>query len=160
MNNLYTGTSAYKLEQYETYSKSAGNQSQQRKAASEKNQVALYRAVVAVVLAVFIAASALIYINVMILRATSEIEELENNLAIVIDQNKQKEMEINKNLDLNVIEKRAIEKLGMQKPDNSQIVYIDVKKGMRSEAVTAKKEPSAVLASFKKLIGGIGKYFS
>ena len=42
--------------------------------------------------------------------------------------NKQKEIKINQSLDMKNIEKRAIEELGMQKPDNSQIVYVDVRK--------------------------------
>ena len=129
MDRYYYGTSAYKLEEYESRTRSNNHEKQkQRRKEAKKQQMALYRLMLVSVVFVFIAASALVYVNVMALRAASDIEDLEKELAMVVDNNKQKEIKINQSLDMKNIEKRAIEELGMQKPDNSQIVYVDVRK--------------------------------
>lgn len=128
MDRYYYGTSAYKLEEYESRTRQNNEKQKQRRKAVRKQQMALYRLMLVGVVFVFIAASALVYVNVMALRAASDIENLEKQLAMVVDNNKQKEIKINQSLDMKNIEKRAIEELGMQKPDNTQIVYVDVRK--------------------------------
>ena len=128
MDRYYYGTSAYKLDEYESSSRRNNEKQKQRRKAVRKQQMALYRLMLVGVVFVFIAASALVYVNVMALRAASDIENLEKDLAMVVDNNKQKEIKINQSLDMKNIEKRAIEELGMQKPDNTQIVYVDVRK--------------------------------
>ncbi len=160
MDRLYTGTSAYKLETYENYTKKSEEKSAERKNNARLEHAAFCRLVVMLVIGVFVAASAIIYVNVMMLRAATEIDNLETKLALEVDKNNQKEMEINKNLDLNVIEKRAIEELGMQKPDNSQIVYINVKKGTHSQTVNPKGEKKNVFSLLKSAVGSLQEYFS
>ena len=128
MNRYYMGTSAYKLEDYEEYARKSQEKQQERKKIVKAEYAAMCRLLVIGIIFVFAAASALVYVNVMAMRASTDIDKLEKKLAMVIDENKQKEIEINQKLDMKVIEKKAIEKLGMQKPDNSQIVYVDVKK--------------------------------
>ena len=128
MDRYYYGTSAYKLEEYESRTRQNNEKQKQRRKVAKKQQMALYRLMLVGVVFVFIAASALVYVNVMALRAASDIENLEKQLAMVVDNNKQKEIKINQSLDMKNIEKRAIEELGMQKPDNTQIVYVDVRK--------------------------------
>ena len=165
MNDFYVGTSAYKLDKYEEYTKNTTRASEDKKAERKKSNSAYHASVcrylIVMVVIVFVAASALVYVNVMALRASTEIESLEKKLALAVDKNKQKEMEINKNLDMKVIEKRAIEELGMQKPDSSQIVYINVKKGTYSEAINP-DAPSAesTLSGVKKVLLSIKEYFS
>ena len=165
MNDFYTGTSAYKLDRYEQYTQKVSNSSETKKASSRKLSRAQHavfcRVVIIAVITVFLASSALVYVNVMALRAATEIENLEKQLALAVDKNKQKEIEINKNLDMKVIEKKAIEKLGMQKPDNSQIVYINVKKGTHSEAINPNAASSKkTFSSVKKVLLSIKEYFS
>ena len=160
MNTYYTGTSAYKLEQYEEYTQKRTATVQKRKAASRAQQAAMCKFILGVVVAFFVASSALVYVNVMALRATTKIEELEKKLALEVDKNKQKELEINRNLDMKVIEEKAVTKLGMQKLDNSQIVYINVKKGDYSEAVNANNSSKRAFGGVKKLLMGIKEYFS
>ncbi|MBQ8588027.1 MAG: hypothetical protein IJ454_01410 [Clostridia bacterium] len=159
MNEYYRGTSAYKLEEYESYTQKHQKKQEERKALTKAEQRAFCRLMVMAVMIVFLACSALIYVNVMVLRASTKIDNLEKELALAVDQNKQKEIEINKNLDMKVIEKKAVEKLGMQKPDNSQIVYINVKKSEYSEAVNAAKKSEPVLGGVKNAFLGIVEYF-
>ena len=52
------------------------------------------------------------------------------------------------------IEKRAIEELGMQKPDNSQIVYVDVRK---ENFVKVAGENKVAAASSSQIIKGFFK---
>ena len=165
MNDFYVGTSAYKLDRYEEYTRKTARANEEKKAetkkASSMQRASVCRLLIVMVITVFVAASALVYVNVMALRASTEIDNLEKKLALAVDKNKQKEMEINKNLDMKVIEKKAIEKLGMQKPDNSQIVYINVKKGTHSEAINPNGGSSeSAFSGVKKVLLSIKEYFS
>lgn len=165
MNDFYVGTSAYKLDRYEEYTKKTANEANEKKASSRRvshaRNAAFCRTLIIAVVAVFVASSALVYVNVMALRASTEIDNLEKKLALAVDKNKQKEIEINKNLDMKVIEKKAIEKLGMQKPDSSQIVYINVKKGTHSEAINPNAGSSKnAFSGVKKVLLSIKEYFS
>lgn len=159
-NNYYYGTSAYKLEQYEQKTSTQERKSKGQASLTHSERATLCKIAVIAVLIISVVASAFIYINVMALRASTKIESLEKELALAIDQNKQKEIEINRNLDLNVIEKKAIEKLGMQKPDNNQIIYIDVKKGSYSQAVNPKGDTSSFMMGIKEFLISIKEYFS
>lgn len=154
MDRYYYGTSAYKLEEYENRSRNNNEKQKQRRKAAKRQQMALYRLMLVSVVFVFIAASALVYVNVMALRAASDIEDLEKELAMVVDNNKQKEIKINQSLDMKNIEKRAIEELGMQKPDNSQIVYVDVRK---ENFVKVAGENKVAAASYSQGIKGFFK---
>lgn len=161
MNKYYYGTSAYKLEEYENSIRKNAEKQLKRRKAQKKEQAALYRFLLFGVVFVFVAASALVYINVMAMRASTDIDKLEKKLAMVVDENKQKEIRINQSLDMKVIEKRAIEELGMQKPDNSQIVYVDVRKENHVEAVGDNKPKSGRNEnSVKRFFKGIWEYFN
>lgn len=160
MNEFYMGTSAYKLDRYEDYTRRTTQEANKRRAAARMEQLAVCRLLIIAVITVFVAASALVYVNVMALRASTKIDNLEKQLALAVDKNKQKEIEINKNLDMKVIEKKAIEKLGMQKPDNSQIVYINVKKGTHSETINPKGQSKDAFSGVKEILLSIKEYFS
>ena len=160
MDRLYTGTSAYKLETYENYTKKSEEKSAERKNNARREHAAFCRLAVLLVIGVFVAASAIIYVNVMMLRATSEIDKLETKLALAVDKNNQKEMEINKNLDLKVIEKKAIEELGMQKPDNSQIVYVGVKQTSYSEVADEPSVGAETVSAVKNVVDSFVEYFT
>ena len=160
VNEFYRGTSAYKLEQYESYSRRNRENTEERARQRKQEQLLLCKYMILAVTVLFIACSSLVYVNVMAMRAATEIETLKKDLALVIDQNKQKEIKINQNLDMKVIEKKAIEKLGMQKPDNSQIVYINVRKGSHSEAINPGKKVKSGESKIKEFLNGIVDYFS
>ncbi len=160
VNEFYIGTSAYKLEQYENYTRRNRENEENRKKQTKMEQMVICKYMVIGVMLMFIACSALVYVNVMTLRASTKIQNLERELALVIDNNKQKEIDINKNLDLKVIEKKAVEKLGMQKPDNSQIVYINVKKGSHSEAIGKNKVSGDAMKGIKETFRAVAEYFN
>ncbi len=160
MNELYRGTSAYKLEEYETHAQKSREKHIERKNTIKLEKRALCRLLVISIVMIFIAASALVYVNVMTLRAATEVDALEKQLAIATEKNKQKEIEISKKLDMKIVEKKAVEKLGMQKPDNSQIIYIDVKKDTYSEAIKSKSDSAKFFDGLKNALSGIVEYFS
>lgn len=160
VSEFYMGTSAYKLEQYESYTKRNREKEENRKKQSRMEQLIICRYIVVGVMLMFIACLSLVYVNVMTLRASTKIGELERELALVIDNNKQKEIDINKNLDLKLIEKKAVEKLGMQKPDNSQIVYINVKKASHSEAINKRASGRDAVKGIKETFLAVAEYFN
>ena len=160
VNEFYRGTSAYKLEQYESFSVRNRENAEERARQKKKEQLLICKYMILAVTVLFIACSSLVYVNVMAMRAATEIDNLKKELALAIDQNKQKEIKINQNLDMKVIEKKAIEKLGMQKPDNSQIVYINVRKASHSEAINPGKKNINRESKIKELLSGIVEYFS
>jgi len=69
VNEYNIGTSAYKLEDYEAYAEKSNIKHQERKKAARAEQVALCRLLTVGVVFVFIAASVLVYVNVMAMRA-------------------------------------------------------------------------------------------
>ena len=161
MEKYYYGTSAYKLDEYESYAEESNKRQEERKETAKATGKATYRFATIIVLFVFIAASALVYINVMAIRAATEKEKLQKQYALLVDDNKQKEMEISRKVDIKVIEKKAVDELGMQKPDNSQIVYVNVKKE-NSEVVVnaAPAEEDSLWDSVKGWFSDVWEYFS
>ena len=159
MNEYYYGTSAYKLEEYEIHAKKTEEKKQERKKVSKAEQLSLCRWMVAGIFFIFAAASALVYLNVMTIRASTDIDNLEKQLAAVIDENRQKEIKINQKLDMKVIEKKAVEELGMQKPDNSQIIYVDVKKPNHVEVNAGGRKTNVFANGVKFIFNGIVEYF-
>lgn len=140
MQEYYIGTSAYKLDEYESYAKESNKRHEERKEAVKAQSKANYKLVSVVVLFLFVAASALVYLNVMSMRTATEKEQLKKEIAMIEDSNKQKEIEINKMTDMKVIEKKAVDELDMRKPDNSQIIYVDVKKENTETVVSAETD--------------------
>ena len=105
MEKYYYGTSAYKLDEYESYAEESNKRQEERKETAKATGKAAYRLATVIVLFIFIAASALVYINVMAIRAATEKEKLQKQYAMLVDDNKQKEMEISRKVDIKVIEK-------------------------------------------------------
>lgn len=68
------------------------------------------------------------YRNSLINEKFSKNEKLKSTLAVTQKENEQLQVNIENNLNLNNIEKIAREKLGMQKLDNSQKVYVSLPK--------------------------------
>jgi len=94
------------------------------------------------------------------LRAASKVENLKDELALITEQNNHKEMEISKKLDFKSIEERAINELGMQKPDNSQIVYVGVKQTSYSEIPEEASFGQNFANGVKDAFGGVVEYFT
>lgn len=160
MNQLYNGTSAYKLDEYERYAKQQSEKRVVRKKEHKRQTIAFCRFMTVGVIGVFLIASALVYLNVMMLRASTEAETLKDELALITEQNNQKEMEISRKLDLKLVEEKAINELGMQKPDNSQIVYVGVKQTSYSEVSKEQSVGKSVADYVKNAVDGFVEYFT
>lgn len=160
MSQFYNGTSAYKLDEYERYAKQQDEKRVVRKNEQKRANIAFCRFISVAVLCLFVIASGLIYLNVMMLRASTTAENLKDELALITEQNNHKKMEISQKLDLKLIEEKAINELGMQKPDNSQIVYVGVKQASYTEVA---KEPSVgktVIETVKNAADSFVEYFT
>lgn len=82
-----------------------------------------------VVLSIFVSiAVSFVGINAKILQRKFEINNLNSQLKEIKEDNKNLEIEIAKNLDLDYIENYANKKLKMQKPATHQIVHISIPK--------------------------------
>ena len=71
---------------------------------------------------------AISYRNTKIDESFAKIQELKSDLALVQKENAQLQIEIENNLNLNNVEQSAKEKLGMQKLDNNQKIYVSLPK--------------------------------
>lgn len=87
-----------------------------------KGQVTLY------VIIGFLALFAVCYRNSQITESFNEKENLKKELSSIQKENEQLKVNIENSLNLKNIEQMAKEKLGMQKLDNSQKVYINLPK--------------------------------
>ena len=103
--------------------------------------------------------SALVYTNVMMIRAATQTEKLRKELALITEQNSRKQIEIGQKLDMKVIEERAINELGMQRPENNQIVYVDIKQNSYSETADKKTVSKGILATVKGALDNVLEYF-
>ena len=68
------------------------------------------------------------YRNSLINESFNENEKLKSNLAAIEKENEQLKVNLENSLNLSNVEKLAKEKLGMQKLDGSQKVYINLEK--------------------------------
>ncbi len=80
------------------------------------------------ILAVFSVLFGISYRNSLINESFNRKTNLQNQLAVVQKENEQLQVSIENNLNLTNIEKIAREKLGMQKLDSSQKVYVNLPK--------------------------------
>lgn len=84
--------------------------------------------VVGSVLLIFASLFVISYRNSLINESFNENESLKSNLAALEKENEQLRVNLENSLNLNNIEKLAEEKLGMQKLDNSQKIYVSLDK--------------------------------
>jgi len=114
------GTSAYKLEKTEL---------KKRKAVKKgKSKARRTRGVKTVfgILAVTALAFLLLFRYAMITEKTAQVQKLTAELQNVDSYIVQKECEMEQSLDLKKVEEIATTKLGMQRPEKHQLVYIDM----------------------------------
>ena len=159
MSRSYIGTSAYKLDEYERYAHDREEKQKQNKQLKKHERAVMCRFLIVSVIAVFAVCSALVYTNVMMIRAATQTEKLRKELALITEQNSRKQIEIGQKLDMKVIEERAINELGMQRPENNQIVYVDIKQNSYSETADKKTVSKGILATFKGALDNVLEYF-
>ena len=91
---------------------------------------------IAIILGVFLVLLAISYRNSLITEKFNEIQDKKEELAAIEKTNGQLEVNIEGSLNLNNIEKSAEKKLGMQKLQNNQKVYVTLPKNDYTEATT------------------------
>lgn len=136
-NNSYYNSSsvAYDYVTEREYYEPRRKQSIEKKKKAKKNkiqivnEVTVHSAKIYIPLAmVFVFAVLVVFSNAMTIEQKATISQLKDELKQIEDNNTYIETELTKNIDLKEVEKQAAQRLGMQKPANYQIVYIDVPK--------------------------------
>lgn len=147
------GTAAKKLE-YDVYE---NNKVLKAKKQQRNNNKVKLRMVFNLVF-VFSLVFAMMYRYALITEMNYEIDKLNVQYNKIRDENSRLKLEIEKTMNLASIEKIAEEKLGMQKPDKNQIVYVSVPKNdytIASDTYGKNLKDKGVFAVFFNKIGGL-----
>ena len=94
----------------------------------QKSQIKTNIKTITYVFLIFASLFVISYRNSLINESFNENEKLKSNLAAIEKDNEQLKVNLENSLNLNNIEKTAEKKLGMQKLDNSQKVYVNLDK--------------------------------
>lgn len=100
---------------------------------------------------------AISYRNSVINENFKQKEQLKRELSAIQKTNEQLQVSIENSLNLNNVEKSAKEKLGMQKPTNSQKVYVSLPKKDYIRPATEEVVVEEEKSWFEKLIKGFTK---
>lgn len=126
-NNYYeSGSTAKKIEYNEEYSKKVKLNTKKRNAVTTKQKAKTSS--IGVILFVFSMALILVYRYNVINEKNLETQKLAADLTKIESALVTSQIEVEQNTDLNQIEAYAKQKLGMQKPDKNQTIYIDTSK--------------------------------
>lgn len=94
----------------------------------QKSQIKTNIKTITYVFLIFTSLFVISYRNSLINESFNENEKLKSNLAAIEKENEQLKVNLENSLNLSNVEKLAKEKLGMQKLDGSQKVYINLEK--------------------------------
>ena len=111
------------------------------------------RALITATLCMFTMLMVLTYRYNIISEKNYNIQKLNKELITVKSEFAQAQMKVDKLVDMDYVESIAKQQLGMQKPDKSQIVYVDMESG---ESVVKAETTSLLKASFEKIKGIFG----
>ena len=100
---------------------------------------------------------AISYRNSLINESFSKKEQLKKDLSAIQKTNEQLQVSIENSLNLNNVEQSAKEKLGMQKPTNSQKIYVSLPKKDYIQPATEQVIVEEEESWFEKLIIGFTK---
>ena len=155
--NFYDGTSAYKLDQYESYTRQA-QEKQNTKKATRLNKEKLLKRKLAIVLGlIFVTATAFLYANAALMQAASEVNDLTRELEDMKVRNTQVSFDIVAGVDYNEVERKAISEFGMQHPESYQNVYVDVVQSDYVELINEKSEKKGLVEG---LISGVQSFLA
>ena len=140
---------------YKQKKKSTANAKQEK--VYPKRQIKSQVKLVAGILLIFASLLVISYRNSLINESFSENEGLKTNLAAIEKENAQLRVNLENNLNLSNIEKLAEDKLGMQKLDNSQKIYVNLDKKdyveSASEEVVMQDEKNWIQDLLDSLLG-------
>jgi len=156
-NRLYDGTSAYKIEEYESYLDRVQETHKTRKAQSVKPVVINHKKIMVITCIVFAIAVAFLYANVVLIQTATRHDNLVNDIQDMRDRNTQVSFEIASAVDLAEVEAKAKNEFGMQQPESHQNVYINVVQSDYSEAANAATHNQGAV---EKMISGLKSFLS
>ena len=99
------------------------------------------------------------YRNSLINESFNDKEKLKQDLAVIQKENEQLQVSIENSLNLANIEQAAKDKLGMQKLNNSQKIYVSLPKKDYIEAATEEIIFTEELSWLEQLLGYMKKIF-
>lgn len=157
---LYDGTSAYKIEEYEIYTKQTQQKQEQQKKSRRTKALINRKKLIAAASVVFVTAVAFLYLNVVLMQASSEYASLTKELEDMKMRNAQLSFDVAAGVDLAEVETKAKNEYGMQRPESHQNVYVDVVQNDYAESFTANdSKPGFVdrmIANLKAFLAYIG----
>lgn len=126
----YDGNLAYDLEFNENSArlqKKVEEHKKQAKIVAKAQRVKTHKAIAICSIVLALCAGFMISRNVAVYEGKNEVEALQKELNQLKEYSSQKAFELDSNLDLEEIERTAITKLGMVRPEKYQTVYINIK---------------------------------
>lgn len=117
---------------------------------------------ICVIIAVALSAGFMISRFVAVNETHQEIASLQKELAELESVTSQMVFDVEQSVDLAEIEKEATTRLGMQRPEKYQTIYVNVKQEDMTEKTAVEEEgfSNRVISSLKKLGGNIVRFFS
>lgn len=163
--NYVYGTAARKLDQVRKEERTYSEESTYKRDKATKNQSkvkannAIRLKTMGVVILIFVSCLIIMYRYALITEINYNLGKLEQRYNEIKNENTRIKIAIEEETDLTRIKKIAEEKLGMQKPDRYQIVYINVPKRDFTKVTKANDEKMMLndylLAALKKIAGFI-----
>lgn len=162
--NMYQyGTSPRKIEPEYTPKRKKTKQKNEKKQLQEleekkqkknalKQEKRKHHKNIAVIVGIFLMLLTISYRNSLITEKFNEIQNKKTQLAAIEKTNGQTEVNIESNLNLKNVQKSAEKKLGMQKLENDQKVYITLPKKDYTESATEEVKEETDTNWFKELI--------
>lgn len=160
------GTSPRKLQpDYSSMRKRQLREEKQKKELEERKQMRMalklekrkHHKNIALIITMFLILLTISYRNSLITERFKEIQEIKKELSQLEKQNEQTEVSIESSLNLKNLEETAEKKLGMQKLNNDQKVYISLPKEDYTESATQEITEENDSNWFKNLIEKIFK---
>ena len=152
-NYSESGSTAKKIE----YDYNRSNKTKIKKNVSNKKAKKTRTSSVVLVLGIFSMALVLVYRYNVINEKNLESQALANDLTKIESTLFSSQMDVEQNTDLNQIEDYAKQKLGMQKPDKNQTIYVDTSKS--SNLVKVKNDTSFIQNITEKISEFFNKIF-
>lgn len=156
------GNLAYKEYQHTPMKKKPQqNKSDKRKHNQMLNRVKNIRRICATVV-LALSAGFMISEFVAVNETKQQVAQLEKELAGAESVTAQKMFELERSVDLSEIEEEATTRLGMQRPEKYQTIYVNVKQDNVTEKTAGEVEglPSRLLSGLKRIGGNIVAFFS
>lgn len=110
------------------YQKKSSSISKKQKSSNTKKQIKSQIKIITYICLIFASLLVIGYRNSLINENFNANEKLKSNLAAIEKENEQLKVNLENSLNLSNIEKMAEQKLGMQKLDNSQKIYVSLDK--------------------------------